>query len=180
MTRTYVRTHVGLMDDEDYMVLSPTGIAAWHTVNMLQGAQTEERFKNRAQITALLRRHGFGDFAPDAMAELERHGWIIDHPDRPGVVLKGWSRWQAQSRSDYMKDRREQARYSNDTVTIQARTDTPHVPSRHVPSQSGVSPIRGRAYEEPEPQTVEQVREAMRRLFGGDPPPVVPGEDGAG
>ena len=67
MTRSYVRTHVGLLDDEDYMVLSPLGVAAWHTVNMLQGQQTEDRFKSRAQIVALLRRHGFGGAATEAI-----------------------------------------------------------------------------------------------------------------
>lgn len=132
MTRVYVRTHVGLMDDEAYMALSPLGKAAWHTVNMLQGKQTEERFKSRTQILTLLRRDGFADDAERALVDLESNGWIVDSPDRPGVELKGWHRWQAEKRNQYYRDYRAERRNSNVSDTDPIRTASSHVPYRTV------------------------------------------------
>lgn len=190
MTRSYVRTHVGLLDDEDYMVLSPLGIAAWHTVNMLQGQQTEDRFKSRAQIVALLRRHGFGGAATEAMDELEKNHWIIDSPDRPGVELKGWARWQPPSRAEYYRDRRATGAHSGDTDTPQLRT---RVFSRPVPSREGrtggVGGDRG-PYVEPDPDLKARIDADIKEVLskigprpkarspvdgGGIVPPAPPG-----
>lgn len=164
MTRVYVRTHVALLDDEDYMALSIMGKAAWHTVNMLQGKQTDERFKDRRHLAGLLRKEGLSN-GSELVAELEENRWIVELDDLPGISLKGWGRWQASSRNQYMKGYRA-ARNGN----VQTRAESIHVPYRTVPSRTvpgRVEPPAG--YVDPDPQLARDILDGIKRKLEGKP-----------
>jgi hypothetical protein len=121
----------------------------------------------------LLRRHGFGGAAPAAMDELEANRWIVESPDRPGVELKGWERWQASKRSDYLKEWRARPSRGGtkprDTVSIQSRTISSHVPYRTDPGGGPTEGVWGNQDQEGEPVWDKRIEGLYRREIEQQP-----------
>lgn len=180
MTREYVRVHIGLLDDLDYMALSVLGKAAWHTINMLQADQTTETFQSRPQIVALLQKEGFTPAeAAKAWGELEGR-WIINDPDSLGVTLKGFARWQAPKRNQYYRDYR--ARRSD---TQQIRTESSHVPYRTIPEgvqgePTPPTPEEQAAIDKAKADIAALLAKQPRAKRGGKPTRAIDGSDTVG
>lgn len=104
MAKVYVRVNVGIMEDTRYAALSWSGKAAWHTLNMAQGAQPQERFRSVPEHPiVILRREGCPD-PEGAVAELVALGWFDQ--DHLGWSIHNWTVYQVPSRAQELREKR--------------------------------------------------------------------------
>jgi hypothetical protein len=92
------------MEDTRYAALSWSGKAAWHTLNMAQGAQPNERLRSVPEHpVVILRREGCPD-PEGVVAELVAAGWFDQ--DHLGWSIHNWTVYQVPSRAQELREKR--------------------------------------------------------------------------
>lgn len=107
MAKVFVRVNVGLLEDSRYDALSWEAKAAWHTLNMAQGAQPQERFRNVPEHPVLILRKNGCPNPESAVAEMVALGWFDQ--DALGWTIHNYSVYQVPSRAQEMREKRARA-----------------------------------------------------------------------
>jgi len=117
--REWVREDVGLLDDDRYIRMPDNLLATWEVLMKITGRLAGEKFKDREQMIAQLRRYGRPKPAA-GIAGLDALGWIVDVPDG-GVRLRGWEKYQLRfyrgpSDDPFLKAERNRQRPTTDAA----------------------------------------------------------------
>lgn len=89
--REWVKENVGLLEDERYVGMTDTQLAAWEVLMKAVTRLPGEIFRDKSQMAFLLRRYGRNKV--DASIEaLDRRGWFIESDG--GIKIRGWDKYQ--------------------------------------------------------------------------------------
>lgn len=78
-SRPWIKTDIGLLDDQDWTELPAALRGAWLTAYLIV-ARDGDSCKSRDRLAWLMQRNGIAD-APNAVAALDAAGWLEDTPD---------------------------------------------------------------------------------------------------